>query len=97
MRLRDTPPQAGLSALERAANVQGAFAAHSRVAGLDVLVVDDVVTTGATLQAVADALMRGGAARVRAIAAAGVAPRGPLLALGDEAALTRGAVAQLGE
>ena len=97
VRLRDTPPQAGLSALERVANVQGAFAAHSRVAGLDVLVVDDVVTTGATLQAVADALMRGGAARVRAIAAAGVAPRGPLLALGDEAALAGGAVAELGE
>ena len=71
---------------------------HSGEGGpFDVLVVDDVVTTGATLQAVADALTRGGAARVRAIAAAGVAPRGPLLALGNEAALTRGTVAQLGE
>jgi len=97
VRRRGTPPQAGLSAAARIANVQGAFAARPRVAGWDVLVVDDVVTTGATLDAVRGALLDAGAARVRALAAAGVAPGAGLLALGDEAALAGGAVAELGE
>jgi len=96
-RTRDTPPQAGLSASARVANVQGAFAAKPRVAGLDVLVVDDVVTTGATLGAVGEALRKAGAARVRGFAAAGVAPGRHLLPLGDEAALSGGAVTKLGE
>ena len=65
-RVRETPPQVGLSAPERRRNVRGAFAcsAEALVAGRRVIVLDDVATTGATLAACADALKTAGAARV---------------------------------
>ena len=69
-RARDTSAQAGLSDVARQRNVQGAFRASSRVGGRDVLLVDDVVTTGATGRAAAKALQRAGARRVRLLAAA---------------------------
>ena len=58
--------QRGLSRSERAENVRGTLAAR-RVAGLDVIVVDDVVTTGATLVEAARALREAGAAVVGAV------------------------------
>jgi predicted amidophosphoribosyltransferase len=67
-RVRSTPAQARLDAALRRANVAGAFAAE-RVAGT-VLLVDDVTTTGATLDAAARALLAGGAAQVFALAVA---------------------------
>ena len=67
-RVKRTRPQVGLTREARAANVQGAFKvppteAH-RVAGARVLLVDDVLTSGATLNAAARVLLRAGAARV---------------------------------
>jgi ComF family protein len=52
------------TAAERAKNVDGAFAVRQPVPGLTVLLVDDVVTTGATLAACARALQETGAARI---------------------------------
>lgn len=66
-RTRHTPPQVGLGPEARAANVQGAFdAAPAQVAGRSVLLVDDVLTTGATMSAAAGALLAAGAASVSA-------------------------------
>ena len=65
-RTRDTAPQAGLTLPERRGNVRGAFDANGRVAGRAVAILDDVMTTGATLAAAALALRRAGATRVEA-------------------------------
>jgi ComF family protein len=70
-RVRDTRQQAQLPRWERAHNVHGAFVARSRnVRGRCVVVVDDVVTTGATLSACVDALLAAGAASVVTVAVA---------------------------
>jgi ComF family protein len=69
-RTRETPPQVGRSREERARNVAGAFAATAAVAGRDVVLVDDVVTTGATADAASGALRRAGARSVVVVALA---------------------------
>ena len=63
-RTRETAPQTSLPFDERARNIRNAFAAGPSVAGLHVAVVDDVLTTGATLDALATALRRAGAREV---------------------------------
>lgn len=63
-RVRATPAQTGLPATARRANLGGAFAATRAVGGQDVVLVDDVLTTGATADACARALLAGGARRV---------------------------------
>jgi ComF family protein len=67
VRRADTPPQTGLSAAARRANMRGAFAVRqrARVCGRVVVVVDDVLTTGATVLACALALSGAGAREVR--------------------------------
>ncbi|MDH4094822.1 MAG: ComF family protein [Betaproteobacteria bacterium] len=61
---RDTPAQLDLPLAERARNVRGAFRCAAPFAGAEVALVDDVMTTGATLAELAATLKRAGAARV---------------------------------
>jgi ComF family protein len=67
-RVRATPQQVGLSKSERAANVQGAFridaAGRAEIARRHVVLVDDVLTSGATVDTCARALLRAGARQV---------------------------------
>jgi ComF family protein len=64
-RTRATMPQVGLPAKERRRNVRGAFAASNLVAGLRVALVDDVMTTGHTVNAAATCLRKAGTRQVQ--------------------------------
>jgi ComF family protein len=68
IRTRRTDAQVNLGSEERAINVVGAFAVQQAlpVAGLSIVLIDDVITTGSTLSACADALIDAGATTVKA-------------------------------
>jgi ComF family protein len=76
-RVRPTASQTDLPAAERHANVRNAFVLgrHADVSGLVVVLVDDVSTTGATLESCARVLVDAGAREVRALTAARVVSR----------------------
>ena len=63
-RRRATPAQSRLTAEARHENVRDAFVVSRDVRGIQIGIVDDVLTTGATLNVLADALKRAGATRV---------------------------------
>lgn len=65
-RIRSTPSQVGLSAAQRRASLKGAFQADKpvQIAGRNILLIDDVMTTGSTASESAKALKKGGAATV---------------------------------
>jgi ComF family protein len=69
-RVRETPPQVGRSRAERLRNVAGAFGAARALRGEHLVLVDDVVTTGATASACASALREAGAASITVLALA---------------------------
>jgi ComF family protein len=75
-RVRPTAPQVGLSHDERRANVRGAFSCPSTTAfeGMRILLVDDILTTGATAESAAGALRAAGATRVYVLSAARAVP-----------------------
>ena len=77
IRLRNTGSQEGRARDDRFANLKGAFAVHprrrARIVGRPVLVVDDVMTSGATFSAAAMACLAAGAARVDVLSLARVA------------------------
>jgi ComF family protein len=72
LRLRNTLAQSGLAGRARRANVRGAFKVRRQLTGLTIAVVDDVVTTGHTVSALAVALRRAGAIRIEVWSAARV-------------------------
>ncbi len=67
IKIRETRPQKSLKAAERKTNLKGAFKVIKDVEGKNVLLVDDVVTTGATLKENVKMLYNAGARRVTAI------------------------------
>ena len=69
-RQRASPPQTTLDARARYANSVGAFAAPPQLEGRRIAIVDDVITTGASVNALAEALLAAGASHVEAWAVA---------------------------
>jgi ComF family protein len=69
-RIRHTRPQQSLALEDRRRNVRNAFVAAGDLAGRTVLVVDDVMTSGSTMDEIARVLVAAGAARVHALVVA---------------------------
>ncbi len=73
MRIKETSPQFRLSASERQLNVADAFLGNpAKIKGRGVLIVDDVITTGATMDNCTKALLASGATKVYCISVARV-------------------------
>lgn len=63
-RTRDTRPQAGLTPAERGRNLRHAFVCNTRAHGLNIAIVDDIMTSGASLAQLSGALSHCGAQRI---------------------------------
>jgi ComF family protein len=74
-RIRDTPPQSALPWKERGRNMRKAFACTGDLSGKHVAVVDDVMTSGASINELAEALRQAGAREVSAWVVARTLPR----------------------
>jgi len=85
-RKRATPPQTGLSVAARRENLRGAFEVikPDAIRGRTIVLVDDVMTTGATLSACARALKHAGAAQVIGLTLARATPQFPDLSRVDD-------------
>ncbi|HEY8964076.1 MAG TPA: ComF family protein [Alphaproteobacteria bacterium] len=72
IRIKQTPPQGHLDRKDRVANVKGAFIINPKIDVKDknILLIDDVMTTGATMNACADALLTAGVKSVDVLVAA---------------------------
>lgn len=70
VRQKATPFQSGLAAAERARNLRQVFRAKTRLSASHVLIVDDVVTTGASARSLAGTLLASGVSRVSSLAVA---------------------------
>lgn len=70
VKIRETVPQSTLPAQERKDNVKNAYALSGPMNGMRVMLVDDIVTTGATVNECARVLRKAGAASVSVLAAA---------------------------
>lgn len=70
VRTQSRVPQSSLSAAQRRTNLAGCMQVSEAVSGMDVLLIDDVVTTGSTLTEAARALAQAGAGQITAVAAA---------------------------
>lgn len=75
VRVKNTPPQVGLNREQRRQNMAGAFCCSHHISGQNVLLIDDVCTTGATLEACAQELAAAGAQSVQALTLARALPR----------------------
>jgi ComF family protein len=67
---KDTPPQLGLSAQERSTNLRNAFGVRGNLRDLRLLLVDDVITTGATVRECTKMLTKAGAKEVTVLSLA---------------------------
>jgi len=80
LRIRDTPPQSALKRAQRLKNVQHAFAVEplrlQELAGARVVLIDDVMTSGASIYAAADTLRSAGVAHITGIVLARADPPG---------------------
>jgi predicted amidophosphoribosyltransferase len=84
-RTRPTQSQTGLTRHQRRENVRGAFVLHNpaAIAGRDVLLIDDVFTTGTTVSECARVLRKAGAAKVLVVTVARVLAPEPTMAHPD--------------
>lgn len=67
LKIKETPPQVGLSVSERQRNLTGAFSAKRNLNDKTIILVDDVMTTGATVTECTKALLKAGAKQVIAL------------------------------
>lgn len=74
-RVKLTPPQASLPLKDRVTNIHGAFECKKNLEGLNIAIIDDVMTTGASLNELAKTLKKAGAARIECWVIARTLPR----------------------